>query len=612
MTMVNIFYTYYRNHTCNVKTFLFFRQSKLLFALLMLPIGLLISGCDPQILIEISNSVPQTVNTLSKPVPPGENFQGPTPTPLAAIEEIDGPITLKLSRDLPEIYSQPILAYLSQIQEVETGSGPQPLYLVDGNMKAGVEIALTAHTQSTEAERLWERFFAVVVPFDTVQDNVSFQEIQQRWQDGADGEDEAGPLYISDFAAEMLPIVLGDSKATVVRGSQLLAKLEAEPDALGIVEFDQLDPRFKVLYVDGINLLDNQFVAIDYPLAVSISSAGVGGSILAPLLKPATQPYSNRNPDRLTTLLMTGVTAMSRGTAVRMEEKGYDYPARVISSTLRAADITHISNEVPFLDDCVANNTLNNLVLCSHTNYWETLEAVGTDIVSLSGNHVNDFGYDGAYRSIRFYRDNGIPIYGSGLTVSEACAPLVLEHNGNKIAFLASLAFDPYTAWATSVDPGACYYYYYRPELIAHIDRLSEEVDVIAFDIQYYETYNPYPTYEQIREFRELRDDGVHILTGVQSHVPQAMEPYGEEDEGGSGMILYGLGNLFFDQMWSWETRTELMARHTIYEGRLISTEILTAVLEDYAQPRWAEPEERREILERIFEAAPDRPVDSE
>lgn len=59
--------------------------------------------------------------------------------------------------------------------------------------------------------------------------------------------------------------------------------------------------------------------------------------------------------------------------------------------------------------------------------------------------------------------------------------------------------------------------------------------------------------------------------------------------------------------MWSWETRTELAARHTVYGGQLLSTELLTLVLEDFAQPRWATAEERAEILSRIFAAAPAR-----
>jgi poly-gamma-glutamate capsule biosynthesis protein CapA/YwtB (metallophosphatase superfamily) len=104
-----------------------------------------------------------------------------------------------------------------------------------------------------------------------------------------------------------------------------------------------------------------------------------------------------------------------------------------------------------------------------------------------------------------------------------------------------------------------------------------------------------------------LRAAGADIVTGVQSHVPQAWEPYASGDDGGAGIIVYGLGNLFFDQMWSWETRTGLIARHTIYDGRLINSEVLTTVLEDYAQPRWAGADERAGILTSIFGGAPAR-----
>jgi poly-gamma-glutamate synthesis protein (capsule biosynthesis protein) len=299
---------------------------------------------------------------------------------------------------------------------------------------------------------------------------------------------------------------------------------------------------------------------------------------------------------------------MSRDTAQQMERKGVLYPALIISDTLAAADITHVSNEVPFLDDCVVNATENNLVLCSNTTYWQTLQAIGTDIVGLSGNHVNDFGYDGARRSLQFYRDNRIPIYGSGLNIEQACEPLLWEHNGNTFAFIAALAWWPESARATADLPGACYYYDNKDKIKAMVQELSKEVDIVSVELQYYETYEPYPTNEQVADFREIRDWGADIVTGVQSHVPQAMEPYGSADKGGQGIIVYGLGNLFFDQMWSWDTRTELYARHAIYDGRLISTEILTGVLEDAAQPRWATAKERADLLARVFGAAPKRP----
>ena len=139
------------------------------------------------------------------------------------------------------------------------------------------------------------------------------------------------------------------------------------------------------------------------------------------------------------------------------------------------------------------------------------------------------------------------------------------------------------------------------------IRELSQQVDIVAVELQFYETYKPWPTGKQVKEFRALRAAGADIVTGVQSHVPQALEPYGAKDEGGAGVIAYGLGNFFFDQMWSQPTRDELYLRHTIYDGRLIHTEILTGVLYDYAQPHWATPEQRSRILKRIFNAAPSR-----
>jgi poly-gamma-glutamate synthesis protein (capsule biosynthesis protein) len=56
--------------------------------------------------------------------------------------------------------------------------------------------------------------------------------------------------------------------------------------------------------------------------------------------------------------------------------------------------------------------------------------------------------------------------------------------------------------------------------------------------------------------------------------------------------------------MWSTATRQEFLDRHVFYDGRHISTELLTAMLEDYAQPRPMTPEERRALLEEIFNAS--------
>ncbi|HXF62215.1 MAG TPA: CapA family protein [Caldilineaceae bacterium] len=571
--------------------------------------ALALGGCtDPALAGLPAQPVPPapyfSTRTPRPTFPPTPWAQASTPTPLPTPRPIrlDGPLTLAVAPELPEELSIPLLDRLNQIEQVQAANGAFPLRLLDQAENAATTIELLALRAAEH--RLAERFYAVVAPFATIPDDITLEALQLRWQSG-----EGGPLFAAAGATRMLAPVLGAAgPVEELPTDELLARLEATPGALAIIPFDQLHPRFKALTVDGANVLSNRLVPEEYPLAVALAVRGEGAELLADALYGLIDPATNRDASRLTTLIMTGVTAMSRGTAAAMEQYGYTYPAEIISGTLSAADITHVSNEVPFLDDCVVNNTLNNLVLCSHTDYWATLEAIGTDIVGLSGNHVNDFGRDGARESLQWYRDHGIPIYGSGLTVDEACAPLRWEHNGNTFAFIAALAFGPETAWVTDEEPGACYYYEHQERVLAMVEELAAEVDIVSVELQYLEEYTPWPTAQQVIEFRELRDAGADIVTGVQSHVPQAMEPYGANDPGGPGIIAYGLGNLFFDQMWSWETRTELMARHTIYDGRVINTEILTAVLENYAQPRWTTPDERAEILNRIFAAAPPRP----
>ncbi len=540
----------------------------------------------------------QPVTGQRIPVPPGSQFGQGTGT----TETLNGPVSVAIAGNVPDPYARQILNALLQISTIEAANGPQPLNVLDSAENAQTVVRVV-HPGAVVAPLL-ERYYAVVVPFASTIDDVALKDLQQRWQGFG-----AGPLLVTPDAAATLQSQWGLAAAPLVEQDLLLPELDATPGAWGIIAFDQLDPRYKVLTIDGVNVLGNHFDPTPYPLGIALAVEGVGGGLLTDYLHQSLPvPVTNRDGGELSTLLMTGVTAMARGTAAAMARSGVLYPAAVISATFAAADITHISNEIPFLDDCVVNNTVNNLTLCSHTDYWATLEAVGTDIVGLSGNHVNDFGYEGARRSLEFYKDQDIPIYGSGFTPAEACAPLRWEHNGNSFAFIAALAYGPSSAWVTDEEPGACYYYDHKEEVLASVREMAKEVDIVAVELQYEETYFPYPTANQVIEFRELRDAGADIVTGVQSHVPQAMEPYGADDAGGPGMIVYGLGNLFFDQMWSWETRTELYARHTIYQGRVLSTEILTGVLEDFAQPRWTTPAERVDLLETIFDAAPVRP----
>lgn len=138
--------------------------------------------------------------------------------------------------------------------------------------------------------------------------------------------------------------------------------------------------------------------------------------------------------------------------------------------------------------------------------------------------------------------------------------------------------------------------------MVNEITRLRSEGFLPIVTFQYYEYYTPEPRPNQVHDFELVANAGAIIVSGSQSHVPQAMEFYNDT------FILYGLGNLFFDQMYypignimSTDTRQELIVRHIFYDNKYINTELLTAMLEDRSRPRPMTEQERFKLLTKLF-----------
>jgi poly-gamma-glutamate synthesis protein (capsule biosynthesis protein) len=299
---------------------------------------------------------------------------------------------------------------------------------------------------------------------------------------------------------------------------------------------------------------------------------------------------------------MTGVTALVRRTAWTMEHKGILYPGQAIRDWLREADITHISNEIPFAQDCpYPDPNQEAIVFCSDPRYLQLLEDVGADVIELTGNHFQDWGSSATLNTLEMYRQRGLLYFGGGSDLADSQKSVEIVNNGNHIAFIGCNAPGPDYAWATESQPGAapCGDLTWMVNEIARL-RSAGFLPIATF--QYYEYYSPEPRPNQLHDFRKVADAGALIVSGSQAHAPQAMEFYNDT------FILYGLGNLFFDQMvyplgnvMSKITRKELITRHIFYDNRYISTELLTAMLEDYARPRPMTEQERIELLTDLF-----------
>ena len=461
-----------------------------------------------------------------------------------------------------------------------------------------------SHTPTPESRVAYERILVPVDRFSSLLTGTTMEELRAVWS-GEVISSSFKTIYAGQNALNDLQALLGPPSAAVelqADATQVADRLWEDPAGIGILPFDELAPRVRALEVDGLSALDNRLDQSKWPLAARASVSSQSAKDMGLKQLPGQSLLTNRDPSKLTVLIMTGVTAITRGTGVAIEKAGDPaFPARVIGPVLAAADITTTSNEIPFMDGCVPDNSAGLMAFCAKPEWWATLALSGVKLVGLTGNHLIDFGTEAFAHTLDFYAEQGIKTYGGGINDEAARAPLIVEDHGNRLAFLGANQFGPDGDWAKEDSPGSAQYD--RDQMIASIEAVKPDVDLVFTELQWTETdgngdYSVKPLPGQVEDFEALSDAGADVVTGMQAHAPQAAALRGNR------LILFGLGNLYFDQTWSWETSTGMVARHTIYEGRLLNSELLVTVIDPDMQLRWATPEERIQVLSSIFHAS--------
>lgn len=368
-----------------------------------------------------------------------------------------------------------------------------------------------------------------------------------------------------------------------------------------LIPISELDFTKKLLSLNDKYYLDELVSGAVYRI-VSFESEKFAEEI-KPLV---TNTFSVKAPtkDTLLTFAQTGVTALSRGMNAKLNAVGGDatYFADGIKDFLSAFDITHTSNESSFTDYASSSN------ICSDKRFIDTLTAIGLDVVELTGNHNQDCGDTAALETIDTYIANGIKMVGGGKTATEAALPLELSKKGSNITMLA---FNQSTGGATYDDtPGANQYY---EEVAAEqIKEAKARGDLVIVDIQYYECSAYASEYEdptcdranssagdQIGLFHHLIDLGADVVVGTSAHQAQTYELYGD------GVIYYGLGNLFFDQIWWPGTTRSLVLAHYIYNGKLLQTKLVGTVYDKDMQTRLLDDETLAWWLDRLISVRP-------
>ncbi|HSK88200.1 MAG TPA: hypothetical protein VK880_07590, partial [Anaerolineales bacterium] len=129
------------------------------------------------------------------------------------------------------------------------------------NVRLGVSRLPGQEPQTNEMQIQW--VYALVAPFPTVTDGVTLDELQTAWSEGVFPEAFSGsPLLMEESTLAAFTELWDEPAAGVVRvlsDDQLLDTAWSELPSWAIIPFEAVQPKWKVLTVDGQSPLRKNF-----------------------------------------------------------------------------------------------------------------------------------------------------------------------------------------------------------------------------------------------------------------------------------------------------------------------------------------------------------------
>ena len=413
--------------------------------------------------------------------------------------------------------------------------------------------ALGAHACSDKPTGEWR--YAVAGGLYEPVENITRADLVAAWR--------AGKLAATVDTQAALAPQLGTFAGTTLQAGD-------HPDRWVVVPADELDPAFKVITVDG-----------KHPIA--------SDALAVPLCGP---PVHNIDPAHVTTLVMSGTTALVRRVAERVEKNGADDTVRYVRGWFTSASLVHVSNEVSFVRHCDPKTGPTELSFCTRESDIELLEDLHANIVELTGSHLSDYGSSWIDHTVDMYAQRGWVWFGGGKTQIEAAAPRLVEDHGNRLAFLGCNAVGTWLHMvSTRSTVAACDW----ARMTWQVRDLRRRGYVPIVSIQHQEVLDHDPPPGLVRDLRRFAAAGAAFVMGSQAH---SAHPW---DVHYGAYVHYGPGNIFFQQGLE-ELREAAADKLYIHAGKLLAVEHLYTRLE-HGQPRLQTAAERTRFLGQMQRA---------
>lgn len=216
-----------------------------------------------------------------------------------------------------------------------------------------------------------------------------------------------------------------------------------------------------------------------------------------------------------------------------------------------------------------------------------TIKRLGITALSLSNNHIMDFGPSGLYDTIRTLEKEKIGYFGAGSNLSIAKKPYIFTVDNKKIGVLSCAEYE--FTMAGDHMPGA------NPfdplETLDDIATLKEQTDYVIVLYHGGKEYYRYPAPYLQKRCWKMADKGADLILCQHSHCVGSMETYN------ASTILYGQGNFIFSR-----DSNELHNYGLLVEIDLKKENILFhPVMKTECGVRLADVEEKKTILDDFY-----------
>jgi hypothetical protein len=340
-----------------------------------------------------------------------------------------------------------------------------------------------------------------------------------------------------------------------------------------VTDLGHVTSQFRAVSVEGTSFFEHPSA---YPLVLAEAA---GGS------RPDYAPH-------LTHLIMTGVTAVTRGIGTACEKHGPNWLTARLRASFAPADYVHVSNEVSF-DPSGILRSEKTYARCT----TQALLDLHANVVELTGNHTRDYGDARMAESIDWYKAHHMATFGGGATPEAANEPILLAlADGKQLGMIGFNETCPLHECAMKTGEVGANAYEPKKARVA-LKRMREELraDTIIATVQFREWDNAEPTGTQTAIAHTLIEEGADLVFGSQAHQLQLVEFYHGKP------IFHGLGNLIYDQIHRLGVRQAFFLHHYFYGGRLVQSVPVFTFMSDSRQPTLATPEQAEAMKTVVY-----------